>query len=487
MIWQVRDGARRRSPAGRCKNNNDRRPVEEPEPAADGGRDMGLTGITLRTLTALRPERTSRHRRDQRVRRQATGALLALAFTLAGCDGRPPAAEAPVDASAGMSAERLKRLDDHFHRLVDDGKIAGVVTWVARRGQVVHEDAYGLADIDAKQPMTSDTYFYVYSMTKPITSVALLMLYEEGRFQLDDPIARYLPELANLKLYAGDGRDGKMILRDPARQPTVEDVFRHTAGFQYGPAGDRGIDRAYREAGVLGGTLAELTRKLGKLPLAYEPGMQWVYSVSHDVQARLVEVLSGMPFDEFVRQRIFQPLGLQQTVFGRPDDLKDRFAVIYRPDDGGKLVPTGALDAPGAATRVLGGFSVSSTAADYGRFAQMLVGSGELDGVRLLSRKTIDLMGSNHLPAGVLRGAAGGGASLGEGYGLGVRVVTDPAQAGNLTSAGTFGWSGAAGTHFFVDRSEDLVAVFMVQKMGGTDGPGMAAQFETLVYQAIVD
>jgi CubicO group peptidase (beta-lactamase class C family) len=312
-------------------------------------------------------------------------------------------------------------------------------------------------------------------------------LYEEGRFQLSDPVARYLPELANLKLYAGDEPGGRMLLRDPARQPTIEDVFRHTAGFLYGMGGDRGVDKAYREANVLGGTLADVTKRLGTLPLAYEPGTQWVYSVSHDVQARLVEVLSGEPFDEFVRERIFKPLGMQHTLFGRPEALKNQFALIYNVNAEGKLVASGALDAPGASTKVLGGFSVSATAADYGRFAQMLVNSGELDGVRLLSRKTIDLMDSNHLPAGVARGAAGGGTAGGEGYGLGVRVVTDAAQAGNLTTAGTFGWSGAAGTHFFVDRTEDLVAVFMIQKMGGSDGPGMAAQFETLVYQAIVD
>jgi CubicO group peptidase (beta-lactamase class C family) len=414
----------------------------------------------------------------------ALGAVLATG--LAACQGKTDA-PANADAVAGMSKQRLQRLDDYFHRLVDEGKIAGVVTWIARRGQVVHEDAYGMADIEAKRPMSKDSYFYVYSMTKPITSVALLMLYEEGRFQLRDPIARYLPELANLRLYGGEGPGGRMILRDPARQPTVQDVFRHTAGFLYGPAGNRGIDKAYGEANVMGGTLAELTQRLGTLPLAYEPGTQWVYSVSHDVQARLVEVLSGMPFDEFVRQRIFEPLGLKQTVFGRPDELKDQFAVIYGVNPDGALVPSGALDAPGAATRVLGGFSVSATAADYGRFARMLVNSGELDGVRLLSRKTIDLMDSNHLPAGVTRGAAGGGTADGEGYGLGVRVVIDPARAGNLTSAGTFGWSGAAGTHFFVDRAEELVAVFMIQKMGAPDGPGMAAQFETLVYQAIVD
>ena len=415
------------------------------------------------------------------------GALMAISLT--GCQGKttPPPPAAAAGTVAGMSTERLKRLDEHFHRMVDEGKIAGVVTWIARHGEVVHEDAYGLADIAAKRPMTKDSYFYVYSMTKPITSVALLMLYEEGRFQLSDPLALYLPELANLKLYAGDGPGGRMNLKEPARQPTIEDVFRHTAGFLYGPAGKRSLDKAYGDANVLGGTLADVTKRLGTLPLAYEPGTQWIYSVSHDVQARLVEVLSGMPFDEFVRTRILEPLNLKHTMFGRPDASKDQFAQIYNVDPAGKLVPSPALDAPGAATKVLGGFSISATAADYGRFAQMLVRSGELDGVRLLSRKTIDLMASNHLPQGVARGSAGGGAAEGESYGLGVRVVTNPAQARNLTSAGTFGWSGAAGTHFFVDRSEDLVAVFMIQKMGGPDGPGMAAQFETLVYQAIVD
>jgi CubicO group peptidase (beta-lactamase class C family) len=388
---------------------------------------------------------------------------------------------------AGMSSQRLERLDEHFHRYVDDGIISGVVTYIVRRGQVVHQDAYGLADIPANRPMSQDSYFYLYSMTKPVTSVALLMLYEEGKFQLDDPLADYLPELADLKLYVGEGDDGNMILKDPARQPTIHDVFRHTAGFLYGGNGNRGIDRAYAEAALMNGTLSELTRKLGKIPLAYEPGTQWVYSVSHDVQARLVEVLSGMPFDEFAEQRIFDPLGMQETVFGRPEALKDRFAVIYGGSQRGQLQPTGALDQPGAASRVLGGLSLSSTASDYARFAQMLVNSGELDGVRILSRKTVDLMDSNHLPPGVTRGAAGGGTAGGEGYGLGVRVVTDPAAAGNLTSVGTFGWSGAAGTHFFVDREEDLVAVFMIQSMGSSGGPGMTDEFETLVYQAIVN
>ena len=385
---------------------------------------------------------------------------------------------------AGMSRERLERLDDHFHAYVDAGEIAGVVTYVSRHGQTIHQDAYGLADVDARRPMTGDTYFYVYSMTKPVTSVALLILYEEGRFQLNEPIARYLPELANARVFDRD--NGRVV--DAVRQPTIEDVFRHTAGYLYGPQGDTDFDRAYREANLLGSNLAEFSQKLGQLPLGYQPGARWVYSVSHDVQARLVEVLSGQPFDEFVRERILEALDMTETVFGRPERLKNQFATIYIENESGALVPNGALDAPGAATRVLGGFSLSSTASDYARFAEMLVNDGELDGVRILSRKTVDLMASNHLPEGVTRGAAGGGTAGGEGYGLGVRVVLDPAKAHNVTSAGVFGWSGAAGTHFFVDREEGLVGVFMIQKMGGgSGGPRMSAEFETLVYQALVD
>lgn len=405
-----------------------------------------------------------------------------LSLALAGAAILVSTAAAGDEVVAGMSRERLERLDEHFRAYVDAGEIAGVVTYVSRHGEVVHQDAYGLADIGARRPMTADSYFYIYSMTKPVTSVALLILYEEGKFQLGEPVARYLPELANARVF--DRETGRVV--DATRQPTIQDVFRHTAGYLYGPQGDTDFDRAYAAANLLGSNLAEFSQKLGQLPLGYQPGTRWVYSVSHDVQARLVEVLSGRPFDAFVRERILEPLDMTETVFGRPDRLKDQFATIYTENDGGALVPSDALDAPGMATRVLGGFSLSSTATDYARFAEMLVNNGELDGVRILSRKTVDLMASNHLPDGVTRGAAGGGTAGGEGYGLGVRVVVDPAKAGNLTSAGVFGWSGAAGTHFFVDRKEGLVGVFMIQKMGG-GGPRMSAEFETLVYQAIVD
>ena len=221
--------------------------------------------------------------------------------------------------AAGFDRSRLERITEHLERsYITPGKIAGCQALVARRGHVAYFRSLGQMDRERARPMQDDTIFRLYSMTKPVTSVALLMLYEEGKFQLDDPIAKYLPELAGLKLYVGEGNDGNMIVKDPARQPTVHDVFRHTAGFLYGGNGDRGIDRAYSEADLMNGTLAELTRKLGKIPLAYEPGTQWVYSVSHDVQARLVEVLSGMPFDEFAQRRIFDPLGMKNTVFGRP-------------------------------------------------------------------------------------------------------------------------------------------------------------------------
>ena len=228
--------------------------------------------------------------------------------------------------------------------------------------------------------------------------------------------------------------------------------------------------------------LAEFSRKLGQLPLGYQPGTRWVYSVSHDVQARLVEVLSGRPFDEFVRERILQPLGMTETVFGRPDRLKSQFATIYTENDSGALVPNGALDAPGAATRVLGGFSLSSTAADYARFAEMLVNDGELDGVRILSRKTVDLMASNHLPEAVARRAAERRAAKATAS----ACASSSIRRGHLD--GRVRLVRRAGTHFFVDREEGLVGVFMIQKMGGGGGgPRMSAEFETLVYQAIVD
>jgi CubicO group peptidase (beta-lactamase class C family) len=387
--------------------------------------------------------------------------------------------------SVGMSSERLGRLDAVTHGWVDDGRIAGVVTLVARRGQVVHLDAYGMADIENNEPMTKDTYFRLWSMTKPVTSVALLTLYEEGKFRLGDPLARYLPEFENIKVFAGVDKQGELILEEPVRAPTMQDVFRHTAGFSYG-SGPEPIQNLLEPSPYSEPSLEALAKRVAAVPLIYQPGTRWVYSFSHDIQARLVEVLSGKSFEDYTRERIFEPLGMHAVVFGLPAKLAGRFANTYSPNEAGKLVASDTPENTRYNLPPFGGTSLSGPVMDYARFAQMLVNSGELDGARILSPTTVDLMASNHLPDGVTRGRAGGGAASGEGYGLGVRVVIDPAKAGNLTSAGTFGWSGAAGTHFFVDRKQELTAVFMIQRQG-QGGAGMSEQFETLVYQAIVE
>ncbi len=387
--------------------------------------------------------------------------------------------------SVGMSTERLGRLDAVMHGWVDQGRIAGVVTLVARRGKVVHVDAYGMADVEHNEPMTKDTYFRLFSMTKPVTSVALLTLYEEGKFQLDDPLARYLPEFKDIKVFAGVDKQGALITEDAVRAPTLHDVFRHTAGFSYG-AGPEPVQKLLTPSPYAEASLEALAHRLANAPLIYQPGTRWVYSFSHDIQARLVEVLSGMPFDEYVRKHIFQPLGMNEVVFGLPPKLAGKFANTYSPNDAGKLIASDTPEKTTYNTPPFGGTSLAGPVMDYARFAQMLVNSGELDGARILSPRTVDLMATNHLPDGVARGSAGGGEASGEGYGLGVRVVIDPAKAGNLTSAGTFGWSGAAGTHFFVDRKEQLTAVFMIQRQG-SGARGMSDEFETLVYQAIVD
>lgn len=388
--------------------------------------------------------------------------------------------------SVGMSSERLGRLDAVTHGWVDQGRIAGVVTLVARRGRVAHLDAYGFADLENGEPMTEETFFRLFSMTKPVTSVALLTLYEQGKFQLGDPLAEHLPEFADAKVFAGTDSDGGMILEDPERAPTITDVFRHTAGFSYG-GGSAPVQALYEEADLYSSrSLEELTVELAEIPLTYEPGTQWVYSFSHDVQARLVEVLSGQTFEEYVREHVFEPLGMSETVFGLPARLADRFANTYSPNDEGELEASDTPEETSYDTAAFGGTSLSGTVTDYARFAQMLANSGALDGARILSPKTVDLMATNHLPEGVHRGAPDGSVSRGEGYGLGVRVVTDAAAAENLTSAGTFGWSGAAGTHFFVDREEELIGLFMIQRQG-PGGFGMSDQFETMVYQAIVE
>ena len=385
----------------------------------------------------------------------------------------------------GLSSERLARMDKLIHAYVDAGRTPGVVTLIARHGKVVHVDAYGKADLASGRPTRADDIFRMYSMTKPITSVALLMQYEEGKFQLTDPLSKFFPAFADVKVLNGMTPTGGMMLDSPRRPITIQDVFRHSAGFTYGVFGGSPVDKMYQEADILGTDLDGLMTKLPKLPLLYQPGEQWVYSVAHDVQAALVEKLSGQKFDDYVRQRIFTPLGMADSMFKIPADRKARVPSLYSVGRDGKLaVDNNPLGGANYGDAVFGGYSISTTAADYALFAQMLLNKGQLNGMRLLSPKTVELMATNHLPAPALASGAMSFLGPGTGYGLGVSVLMNPAQKGNVGSVGEFGWSGAASTHVLIDPKEDLVAIYCTQLMGGDFA--IRAEFATLLYQSIV-
>ena len=438
------------------------------------------------------------------VRAMALRFAMTLMLFVAGAD----AAELPTarPANVGLSAERLARLDAAMQAEVDAGRKAGIVTLIARRGRVAHLKAFGMAERESNSPMRADSLFRLYSMTKPVTSVALLMLYEEGKFQLSDPLEKYIPAFKEVQVFAGMEGE-RMRTEAPRRKPTIHDVFRHTAGFSYGFNPNDPIDRAYAQNGVDFGSSPSLKQlvsvDLPKVPLLYHPGDRWVYSVAHDVQAYLVEYFSGMPFDEFCRTRIFEPLGMTDATFGVPKQYVARYTANYAPSDPANTasplvrvetregVPqNGSSSAPltGYARYTdipFGGLSMSSTAMDYALFGQMLVNGGELNGTRLLGTKTVELMTSNNLPPNFPGISFGGPPSASTGYGLGVSVTLDPAAAGNLGSKGTFGWAGAASTWAILDPAEDLVLILMSQYM--VNDAEFAARFQTLAYQAIVD
>jgi CubicO group peptidase (beta-lactamase class C family) len=322
------------------------------------------------------------------------------------------------------------------------------------------------------------------SMTKPVTAVALLTLYEQGKFQLTEPLSKYLPAFANVKVYAGKNDDGTPRLEDPKRPITIQDVFRHSAGFSYGYFGNSPVDVAYRDAGIdynKVDSLADLVDRMATVPLLSQPGTQYKYSFSHDVLARLVEVLSGEAFDRYCQRVIFGPLGMQETAFGVPGTVAARFPVTYSPNPKGGLVPYPGQEAYARyAAHPMGGISLSSTPADYLRFAQMLLNGGTYGGTRILSRKTVELMTSDqHAPAGIPEGYPGWG------FGLGIGIVTDPVRNGNLGSAGQFGWSGYATTTVLMDPKEQLVAMYFEQQL--PEDRALLDYFTTLVYQAIVD
>ncbi len=314
---------------------------------------------------------------------------------LAACqDANAPQVGLPatVPEKVGLSSERLERIDKVMQQYVDEGRIAGAVTLVARRGKVAHLGTYGMADIEAGNPMQANTIFRIASMTKPIVSVAAMALYEEGRFQLDDPVSKFIPEFKDLKVLGGNaGHDEKVV--ETAIEMTIQDLLRHTAGLTYG-AGDTHVDSIYQEVKVLDdrGTLQEMVQKLGQIPLLYQPGERWHYSVATDVLGYLIQVISAKPLDEFLKERIFKPLGMEDTGFYVPEEKLERFAALYSFSEQGVLQIIETPDTSAFSKRpsfLSGGGGLVSTVPDYMRFAQLLLNGGELDDTRLLSRTTV--------------------------------------------------------------------------------------------------
>jgi len=403
----------------------------------------------------------------------------------------------------GMSLERLGRIERFINdNYVATGKFTGTLTQVWRRGELALNSVLGFADRERQVPLAEDSIFRIYSMTKPISSVAIMMLVEECKIALDDPVSKYIPAWANLGVHAGGFMDSFQT-RPPARPMLVVDLLRHTSGLTYGFHQNSNVDAAYRKLKVgeleTAGTLDDMIEKLATLPLEFSPGEAWNYSVSTDVLGYLVGKVSGRPFEVFLKERIFDPLGMVDTAFHVPEEKVSRFCACYAigalgskaiSPDGPKLQDdprtSAYLRPPGF---VSGGGGLVSTAADYMRFARMLLQGGELDGVRLLGPKTVALMSANHLPGGLdlprlSRSMFSEATYEGVGFGLGFATTIAPAATLIPGSAGDFFWGGAASTFFWIDPREDLIGLFLTQLLPSTAYP-VRRQLRTLVYSAI--
>lgn len=412
--------------------------------------------------------------------------------------------QAEVEAAeVGFDAGRLERIDRHFARYVDEQKLAGWLLTISRRGKLAHVASYGQRDKEAGLPVEADTLWRIYSMTKPITSVAAMMLYEEGGFELTDPVYRYIPSFRDARVYAGGSDISYRTV--PATEPIrIWHLLTHTSGLTYGFMRNHPVDAIYRAGGFEWGSprgedLAAICERFAGFPLLFQPGTEWSYSVATDVLGRLVEVVSGQRLDEFFASRIFGPLGMTDSAFyARPGD-QTRLAALYSrsPENGAAT----RLDSMGKAALsepayLSGGGGLVSSAGDYHRFTQMLLqrpGSpaGELDGVRLLSPRTVAYMASNHLPGGADLDTFGRPlyaetSFSGVGFGLGFAVVMNPVATKSLGSAGEFNWGGAASTTFWVDPAEELTASFFTQLMPSSAYP-IRPQLRQMVYQALVD
>ena len=398
----------------------------------------------------------------------------------------------------GFDPARLDRIGTHFAKYVDSGKLPNYHITVTRSGEVVYNSMYGKADVEAGKPIADDTIFRIYSMTKPIAAVAALILWEEGLFELHDQVKWFIPSFGETKVF----RSGTLTAPrfDPLTEPLeMWHLFSHTAGMTYGFVHANPVDMMYRAAGFewgmpQGKNLAEICDILASLPLQFQPGTEWAYSMSIDVLGRVVEVLSGMSLGEFMKKRIFDPLGMVDTGFWCPEDQQDRLAALYIPNPADKSLLRNDLMGS-AATRPtdvhMGGGGLVSTMSDYVKFAEMLRNGGELNGVRILSPHTVAMMASNHLPNNADLTSFGRPLFAettfdGVGFGLGVSVTLDPAAAKVPGSPGDFGWGGAASTNFAVDPAEDLTYTVMTQLLPSSTYP-IRSQLKQLVFQALVD
>jgi CubicO group peptidase (beta-lactamase class C family) len=437
-------------------------------------------------------------------------ALFAAAAVLALMPAAGLAAKAPVPAAkpapdltarvapeaVGFDHERLAKLDAYMQGVVAEGRVAGMTTLLARHGKIVEFNTYGKQSLATGQPMKEDAIFRIYSMTKPITGVAMMILYEEGKWRLDDPVTRYIPEFKNLKVMVAEDGNGKPILEDMKRPPTMREIMSHTAGFGYGLDDKIYVDKQYREKGVLSANgLKDMIDRTATIPLVYQPGTSWRYSSAVDIQGYLVEKLSGQRFGDFLRDRIFTPLKMKDSAFYVPADKAGRLAAVYvgnrethRIEEANNIfgmnLPT-YLSPPSMES---GGGGLVSTTMDYARFCQMLANGGELDGVRILSPAAVEMMDTNMIPAAALVSSNGNGVrefNEAVGFGLDFMVVKDPRAAGTLEGRNTFSWGGAAGTWFWIDPTNDLIFVGMIQRLGGTGGDDLGTMARTLTYQAL--
>ncbi len=386
--------------------------------------------------------------------------------------------------NVGFSSERLDRITKTMHNHVAQGNTGGVITLIERKGEIVHLSKYGYQDIAKGKPMELNTIFRIYSMTKPIVGVALMMLYEQGLFQLADPIHKFLPEFKDIKVLEPGGE-----LVTPRSEITIHHLLTHTAGLTYGWFGETEVDELYRTADLYekGIDLQEMVRRIASLPLLYHPGERWVYSYATDVIGCLIEVITGMNLAEYLDEKIFAPLGMTDTSFSVPPEKIDRFATCYVKTEAEKMAVYDDAETSTYrdVTSYSGGGGLVSTLEDYLQFARLMRNYGKLDGVCLLGRKAVALMTMNHLPTSLLPFAVREPLP-GLGYGYCVSVIMDLAQYKTLGSAGAYGWSGLAGTTFWVDPLEDIIAIFLTQYIDFKNPP-IHHIFGNLAYQALVD